>query len=144
MAAASIPGRENNRRAAIIEGLRAGRSPTEIIQFFGYPRSTVYDLPRCGKNIVRIIKRKFQYVNKEESHSKERIARTHIVVERIQALISEDSEQSLRKLASIVGVSEPTMRRNAEKDLRYKSMATSHLVQNWLSDNIDMFWFKDF
>jgi len=42
VAAASTPGREYNRRAAIIEGLRAGRSPTEIIQFFGYARSTVY------------------------------------------------------------------------------------------------------
>ncbi|KYN10864.1 hypothetical protein ALC57_16991, partial [Trachymyrmex cornetzi] len=31
-------------RAAIIEGLRAGRSATEIIRFFGYPRSTVYDV----------------------------------------------------------------------------------------------------
>lgn len=35
---------EYNRRAAIIEGLRAGRSPTDIIKFFGYPRSTVYDI----------------------------------------------------------------------------------------------------
>jgi len=44
MAAASIPGREYNRRAAIIEGLRAGRSSTEIIWFFGYPRLTTYDV----------------------------------------------------------------------------------------------------
>jgi len=42
------------------------------------------------------------------------------VIEKTQALISEDSGQSLRKLASIVGVSEPTMRRIAEEDLRYK------------------------
>ena len=35
---------EYNRRAAIIESLRAGRSATEIIRFFGYPRSTVYDV----------------------------------------------------------------------------------------------------
>jgi len=49
MAAASTSGREYNSRAAIIEGLRAGRSPTEIIRFFGYPKSTVHDLPRCGK-----------------------------------------------------------------------------------------------
>jgi len=35
---------EYNRRAAIIEGLRAGRSATEIILFFGYPKSTVYDV----------------------------------------------------------------------------------------------------
>lgn len=35
---------EYNQRAAIMEGLRAGRSPTDIIKFFGYPRSTVYDI----------------------------------------------------------------------------------------------------
>ncbi|KAG5311078.1 RS20 protein, partial [Acromyrmex insinuator] len=36
--------KEYNRRAAIIEGLCAGCSATEIIRFFGYPRSTVYDV----------------------------------------------------------------------------------------------------
>ncbi|KAG5313072.1 MOS1T transposase, partial [Pseudoatta argentina] len=35
---------EYNRRAAIIEGLRARLSATEIIRFFGYSRSTVYDV----------------------------------------------------------------------------------------------------
>jgi hypothetical protein len=37
---------EYNRRAAIVESLRAGRTPTEIIRFFGYPRSTVYDIAK--------------------------------------------------------------------------------------------------
>jgi hypothetical protein len=35
---------EYNRRAAIVESLRAGRMPTEIIKFFGYPKPTVYDI----------------------------------------------------------------------------------------------------
>ena len=56
-----------------------------------------------------------------KNHSKERTARIPAVVERAQALISDDSGQSLQKFASIVGVSEPTMRRIAEEDLRYKS-----------------------
>ena len=43
-----------------------------------------------------------------KSHSKERTA----VVERTQALISDDPGQSLRKLASIVDVSELMLRRN--------------------------------
>jgi len=43
------------------------------------------------------------------------------VVERTQALILEDPGQSLRKIASIVGISEPTMRRIAKEELRYKS-----------------------
>jgi len=37
------PSAEYNRRA-IIEGFGAGRSATEIIRFFGYPRSIVYDI----------------------------------------------------------------------------------------------------
>jgi len=32
------------RRAEIIEGLRAERSATEIIRFFGHSRSTIYDV----------------------------------------------------------------------------------------------------
>jgi len=44
MAAVSTPDREYKQRVAIIEGLRAGRSSTEIIRFFGYPRLTVYDV----------------------------------------------------------------------------------------------------
>jgi len=39
----------------------------------------------------------------------------------LKGFISDDPGQSLRKLASIVGVSEPTMHRIAEEDLRYKS-----------------------
>jgi len=35
---------EYDRRAAVIEGVRAGRTPIEIIKFFGYPKSTVYDI----------------------------------------------------------------------------------------------------
>ena len=45
--------------------------------------------------------------------------RTLAVVEKAQALISDDPEQSLRKLTSIVGV-RANMRQIAEKDLRYK------------------------
>jgi len=55
----------------------------------------------------------------KKSHSKEHIARIPAIVERVQALISDDLGQSLRKLASIIG-EEPTMRR-IEEDLRYKS-----------------------
>ncbi|EGI62987.1 hypothetical protein G5I_08617 [Acromyrmex echinatior] len=44
MAAMLKPSAEINRRAAIIEGLRAGHSAMEIIRFFGYSKSTVYDV----------------------------------------------------------------------------------------------------
>jgi len=44
MTAMLKPSAEYNRTAAIIEGFHAERSATEIIRFFGYPRSTVYDV----------------------------------------------------------------------------------------------------
>jgi len=57
----------------------------------------------------------------KKSHSKECTMRNSTVVEKAQTLISNDPGQSLRKLASIVDVSEPTMHRIAEEDFRYKS-----------------------
>jgi len=119
MATASTPGKEYNRRAAIIEDLRAGRSPTEIIWFFGYPRSKIYDV--VAKYSASEQSNESSSTQARKSHSKERTARTPAVVERIQALISEDTGQSLRKLASIVSVSKLTMRQIDEEDLRYKS-----------------------
>ena len=50
-----------------------------------------------------------------KSHSKERTT-----PQSLKTLISDEPRQSLRKLASIVGVSESTMRQIVEEDLRYK------------------------
>jgi len=45
----------------------------------------------------------------------------------LKGLILNDSGQALQKLASIVGISDPTMRRIAEEDLRYKSIQIVHI-----------------
>ena len=50
-----ITSAEYNRRAAVMEALRAGRSPTEIIRFFGYPRSTVYDIAQMYADAERSV-----------------------------------------------------------------------------------------
>ncbi|KYM85253.1 hypothetical protein ALC53_04774 [Atta colombica] len=95
------PSARCNRRAAIIEGYRAGRLAMEIIRFFGDPRSIVYD------HFCHVVTKYMALEqSNEDCYSKERIARIPAIVERAQALISDDLEQSLRKLASIVGVSE--------------------------------------
>jgi len=58
---------------------------------------------------------------------KKRTARTpSVLVERIQVLISDDPGQSLRKLASIVDVSEPTMRRIAEEKFKLRTLNFVH------------------
>jgi len=104
MAAMLKPNAKYNRRVAIIEGFRAGRLATEIIRFFGYPRSIVY-------NVMT------KYTALEQSnkvYQRERVTRKNAPRGLPQALIS-DPGQSLRKLTLIVGVSEPKIRRIAEE-----------------------------
>ena len=75
---------EYNRRAAIIECLRAGRLATEIIRFFGYPKSIVYDVTKYMAlehfNISTALEGSSMSARK--NHSKERTARTLAVIER--------------------------------------------------------------
>ena len=63
---------EYNRRVAIIEGFRAGRSATEIIRVFGYPRSTVYDVVT---KYTALEQSNESSMPARKSHSKERTAR---------------------------------------------------------------------
>ncbi|XP_011707025.1 PREDICTED: uncharacterized protein LOC105462195 [Wasmannia auropunctata] len=113
------PSAEYSRRAAIVESVRAGRSVTETIRFFGYPRSTVYDV--IAKYHESEKSNKGSATPARKIHSKERVVRTPDIIQRAQELIFEDSGQSIRKLSSVVGVSEKTMRRIVEEDLRYNS-----------------------
>ncbi|XP_018311841.1 uncharacterized protein [Mycetomoellerius zeteki] len=110
---------EYNRRTAVIKGVRAERTPSEIVKFFGYPRSTVYDIVQ-------------RYAASEESeegsctparkiHVREKAILTPELVKRAQDLISKDSRVSLAKLAAILGMSDTTVRRIVQEDLRYKS-----------------------
>jgi len=62
----------------------------------------------------------FQYASEEKLLR--RTAKASTIIERVEALISDDSDQSLRKLALLViMVSESTMCRIVKKDLRHKS-----------------------
>ncbi|XP_076279399.1 uncharacterized protein LOC143208672 [Lasioglossum baleicum] len=121
---------EYNRKVAIIESVRADRSATEIIRFFGYPRSTVYDV--IAKYNESEMSSEGSETPARKSHSKERVVRTSNIIERVQELIFQDPGQSIRKLSSVVGISEKTMRRIIEEDLRYKSYTIK--VRQMLSD----------
>lgn len=78
---------EYNRRAAIIESLRAGHSATEIIRFFGYPRSTVYDI--VAKYTTSEKSKEGSSNPARKKHPKNRTARIPAVVEKVQELISD-------------------------------------------------------
>jgi len=97
------PNAEYNRRVEIIEDLHAGHSATEIIRFFEYPWSIVY-------NIVIKYTILEQFNEHSSMSARDLLERTHREDPRSRwKLISDDPKQSLQKLASIVGVSEPTM-----------------------------------
>ncbi|KYN22476.1 hypothetical protein ALC57_05127 [Trachymyrmex cornetzi] len=81
MAAMLKPSTEYNRRAAIIEGLRAGHSATEIIRFFGYSRSTVYDV--MAKYTASEQSNEDSSMPARKIHSKEHTARNPAVVKRV-------------------------------------------------------------
>jgi len=70
---------------AIIESLRAGRLQTEIILFFGYSRSIVYDV--AAKYLASETSKK-DSANPRKSHSKEKSVRISAIIERVQELIS--------------------------------------------------------
>ena len=82
MAAMLKPSAEYNRRAAIIKDFRAGRSATEIIRFFRYPRSTIYNV--VAKYTALKQSNEGSSMPAKKSHSKERIARTPAIIERIK------------------------------------------------------------
>ncbi|CAK9807113.1 Transposable element Tcb1 transposase [Anthophora quadrimaculata] len=110
---------EYDRRAAIIESLRAGRTPVEIIKFFSYPRSTVYDIAKRYAASDWFEKGSPSPARKVQV--REKSTRTPEIIQRAQDMILEDPGTSLRKLASVLGVSETIVRQIAQEDLRYAS-----------------------
>jgi len=79
-----------------------------------------------------------------KSHSKEKSVRIPAIIEKAQEFILKDSGLSLTKLAKTLGVSDTTMRQIAEENLRFKSYVIKVLqmlseIQNWLSNNMEMF-----
>jgi len=73
-----------------------------------------------------------------KSHSKERITRTPAVVERTQALILDNPGQSLRVLIDVMKLWMEIVA--SERPYIFQQDGalthTSHLIQNWLSDNV--------
>jgi len=130
-----------NRRATIIEGLHwafADRNYSVLCE------SIVYDVAAKYLTLETFEKGSANLTRK--SHSKEKSVRIPAIIKRAQELISE---LSLTKLAKTLGVNNTTMHRIAEKDLRFKSYVIKirqmlSEVQNWLSNNMEMFWSKEF
>jgi len=92
--------------ATIIEELRSLKTfalgaQQRIIRLFGYLRSIVYDVDKIY-GFRSLVQWRFQYANEEESLGRKHCEDPPAVVERAQALISDDPRQSLRVLMDVV------------------------------------------
>ncbi|KAG8238068.1 hypothetical protein J437_LFUL016421 [Ladona fulva] len=90
----------------------SGHPTIEIIQFFGYPRSTIYNNVYSFRTVQQRL-----HAPARKSDWRDCTVRTMVVIGRAQSPISEDPVQSLQQLPLTVGVSEPTMLRITKEDL---------------------------
>ncbi|QQP57745.1 Uncharacterized protein FKW44_002833 [Caligus rogercresseyi] len=101
---------------------RAGRSPKEVIEFFNYPKSTVYDQWKA-----------WNYFKKNDAHRKKRsrslgATRTDEFVAEVKRKVNEDGNKSYAKLAAEMGCSKQTISNIINKDLGYSSYKTRHRI----------------
>lgn len=105
--------KEYDRRVAVVESLRAGHSVPEIIKWFGFPKSTVYDIAKRFNDGAESVERKEKTAHKP--------IRNKAFISRVQKSINKNPSTSIRKLSKDMNVSHYTMRRVICDDLRYKS-----------------------
>lgn len=121
---------EYDRRACVVELLRAGRSPSEIINFTGFPRSTVYEIATKYTDAER--EGAGSYTPERQMFVRQNTVRTPELIEAVQNKVFEDPSISIRGLAAEFNVVKTTMLRIVHEDLRYKSYVQK--VRQLLSD----------
>ena len=118
--------KEYDRRATVVESLCARHSVQQIIKWFGYPKSTVYDITKRFNDGVDSTDCK--------EYARKRSVRNQDFIIRLQKIISDDRNISIRKLNKLMGVIPDTMRKAIQEDLRYKSYVLK--VRQMLSDEM--------
>ena len=117
-------GAEYDRRAVVLQALRAWRTPAEISEFLRVPRSTVH----------RTAERVRAQQGGEDGEDQGEVTperkkrdsgpgrkRTPAFLQQLRALIEEDPMKSLRQLARELDVSPFLVRQAVHEDLRFKS-----------------------
>ncbi|QQP49409.1 Uncharacterized protein FKW44_010074 [Caligus rogercresseyi] len=99
---------------------RAGRSPKEVIEFFNYPKSTVYDQWKAWNSF-----KKNDALRKKRSRSLG-ATRTDEFVAEVKRKVNEDGNKSYAKLAAEMGCSKQTIANTINKDLDYNSYKKRH------------------
>ncbi|QQP52116.1 Uncharacterized protein FKW44_004143 [Caligus rogercresseyi] len=114
------------------EEKRHAMSPKEVIEFFNYPKSTVYDQWKAWNSF-----------KKNDAHRKKRsrsleATRTDEFVAEVKRKVNEDGNKSYAKLAAEMGCSKQTITNTINKDLGYSSE-----TQAWLLENLPYHWSPD-
>lgn len=109
---------EYDRRASILESLRAGRTPQQIIEWFGYSKTTVYNLAkRFNENHDK------DNINaKRKSHIKRSDSkRNETFIADLKEKIDADGSKSMADLAKEMIVAKTTICVAIKQDICYKS-----------------------
>lgn len=98
--------------------LRAGRSPREIMDFFGFPKATVYRL----KKVFDKADDKGEVTGERKNHSRRSDSCRHEeFLSTLETSIKEDPGKSMGALAKEMGVARSTIHKAVHEDLQYHS-----------------------
>jgi transposase len=112
---------ERDRRAAIIAGLRAGRTVKQISSFNNIAERTVYDVrARYEEEIASGVQPEC-ISSARKAHKRRSDRKGEDFINEVQKLIDDDPGRSMRSIARELDVCERTIRRVVEEDIHYKS-----------------------
>ena len=110
---------EYERRSAVLQCLRAGRSTVEISKFCGISLRTVQKIASDYRDAEET--GAGSYTAERKRHERVRTVVTKELIEAVQERILEDPSLAMRALALEFNVDRETMRRLVHTDLRYNS-----------------------
>jgi len=113
----------SDKRAAIIELHRAGKTNSEIVKLLKAPRSTVYNTVGRFKEL--------QSTDDRPRSGRPRSSRTPKMINAVRARIRRNPKRSLRAMACDMNVSEKTIRNIVKIDLKmssFKMQTRQHLT----------------
>ncbi|QQP54865.1 Uncharacterized protein FKW44_007845, partial [Caligus rogercresseyi] len=135
-------------RTAIIVALRCGRAPKEIIDFFKFPKATVYSIAKSFKESEDIEEGFLTPERKTPDRSQVR-KRSADFIDRLQTMINDDPSVPMSTLAERLYVHKTTVLHAIHEDLRCNSYVLR--VRQMLSDAMKKkrlerceFWSKEF
>ena len=104
----------SDKRAAIIELHRAGKTNSEIVKLLKAPRSTVYHtVSRC---------KELQSTKDRPRNGRPRSSRTPKMINTVRARIRHNPKRSMRAMARDMNISEKTIRNIVKTDLKMSSL----------------------